>query len=157
MVRYKFVKCSYFDEDKNFWVVDAWKDPDVSEESESVAVIHQSGDAYIFPNGIGCENVERCVADKVAEIKKSGMTFGEDCEVVDVRLTKQEHPNAYNTKVEELVSAGMTREEAEDFLLMPFCMEVFYSGDRGLFAVESDALECTPIYDPYTGIKMREE
>lgn len=156
MVRYKSVECSYFDEDNNFWVVDARKDPDVSEEGELVAVIHPSGDAYIFPNGIGCENVERCVADKVAEIKKSEIMFGDDYEIVDIRLSKSAHPNAYNTKVDELVSAGMTREEAENSLRMPFCMEVFYSGERGLFAVESDALGCTPIYDPYTGIKMRE-
>ena len=35
-------------------------------------------------------------------------------------------------------------------------MEVYYSPYQGLFAVESDAVECSDIFNPYSGELLEE-
>ncbi len=73
-------------------------------------------------------------------------------EVVEIRLDPVKHPVAFDAKRQELVNAGMTRDEAERFILaVPFVMEVYYAPNQGLFLVESEAIESTDIHNPYDG------
>ena len=69
------------------------------------------------------------------------------------KLSKEKTPKAYNNKLNELRKNGMTKEEAETYLLESSIeLEVYYHEDYGLFAVESDAVDGgADIYSPYTG------
>ena len=80
-----------------------------------------------------------------------------ECEVILVRLDKHRHPIAYNRAKKELMSSGLSKSEAEDVLLTGYEMEVFYSEGQGLFMVESEAIESTPIYNPYDGTECETE
>lgn len=77
----------------------------------------------------------------------------ENAEIIEVKITKEKYPIAYNNKLEELINEnGMTKDEAEKCLegwIIP--MEIVYHKGYGLFMVESEAVEGTPIYSPYTG------
>lgn len=77
----------------------------------------------------------------------------EEIEVVDVYLSKNAHPIAYNAKLEELVKeAGMTQREAELYIeTTPFQLELYYSYNQGLFGVEAEAVTDCDITNPYTG------
>lgn len=75
-------------------------------------------------------------------------------ETIEVRLSADKHPAAYQNKVKELLQAGLSRKQAERFLLKnPFVLELYYEIGSGLFAVESEALSTTPaaIVSPYSG------
>lgn len=156
---YNHVEINYHNPDTHFWCVDAWKNDE--DEGRVVGVIHDSGDAYIYdPDAIICENVNEAVADKVAEIKANRLavnpTYEE--ETIEVTLDPNKHPKAFAAKVAELIEYGTTKEDAEKFVLSaPFCMELYYSKDQGLFAVESEALEHCDIRNPYDGIIMDNE
>lgn len=80
----------------------------------------------------------------------------EEGDCIEVWLTKESTPIAYERKKYELVhKSGMTEEEAEIFIAqVPFVLEIFYSIDQGLFAVESEALESCVIFNPYTGTEI---
>lgn len=72
-------------------------------------------------------------------------------DVIDVYPDSNKYPVIYQRKIHELTT-GMTKEEAELYLLQsPIQLELFYDLDRGLFAVESEAVESCEIYNPYTG------
>ena len=64
-----------------------------------------------------------------------------------------DYPQICKLKAEELVEEGLyssyeeAYKEAEN---METELELYYEKGTGLFAVESDAVECTPIYSPYT-------
>lgn len=76
-------------------------------------------------------------------------------EVIEVYLSETEHPIAYKTRLEELIKSGLSEKDArEEIATQPFQMELYYSPDCGLFAVESMALESITPYDPYTGEEM---
>lgn len=152
---YDCVEIGYYDNDNHFWCVDAWKGDE--DEGRVVGVIHESGDAYIYdPDASICQNVQEAVADKVAEIKARQVKVNgyDDEEVLEVRLDPNKHPKAYGTKKAELMENGMSEKEAEDILKTPFVMELYYSKDNGLFAVESEALEFGLIRNPYDGVLM---
>lgn len=71
-----------------------------------------------------------------------------------IKITKDRFPIAYENKVEELVSEGLTREEAEEIADgMEVELELYYDKGTGFFAVESDAVDCcsVDIFSPYTG------
>ena len=72
------------------------------------------------------------------------------CNVV---LTKDKFPIAYENKVQELMDdCDMSREEAENAIKdMKIELELYYEVGYGLFAIESDAVECCTIYSPYSG------
>ena len=78
----------------------------------------------------------------------------ETYEPINVVLTKNLTPIAYNNKIKELVEQGCypTKEEAEKahphFIIE---CEIYYQKNIGLFAVESEAVEYCDIYSPYTG------
>ena len=77
----------------------------------------------------------------------------DNAEIIEVRITKENYPIAYNNKLEELIEVGgMTKEEAEEYLMeWTIPMELVYHKGYGLFMVESEAVESSPIYSPYTG------
>jgi hypothetical protein len=53
---------------------------------------------------------------------------------------------------------GLSREDAEHLTLNnPITLELFYDIGRGLFAVESEVVECIPVYNPYTGDEIPEQ
>lgn len=73
-------------------------------------------------------------------------------ELIEVYLTKSEHPIAYEAKKKELMENGLSEMEADMFLhKTPFILEIYYDKDNGLFAVESEAVESGTVYSPYTG------
>lgn len=68
----------------------------------------------------------------------------ENYESINVRLTKDRFPIAFNNKVEELLEekAFKTREEAEKWLTQtPIELEIYYEKGAGLFGVEAEALD----------------
>lgn len=70
-----------------------------------------------------------------------------------VKLTKDKFPIAYENKVAELMEeCGYTRKEAEEIISdMEIELEIYYEKGFGLFAVESEAVDCNgEIYSPYT-------
>lgn len=73
------------------------------------------------------------------------------------KLDKDKCPFAWNNKVAELMEQGMSREDAEDAVSkMDFQLEIYYEKKYGMFAVESDAIECNAnIYSPYSGKVLR--
>ena len=161
MVKYKSVECTHYDFEQGYWYVDAWVDPEVSDEGKVVAVINDAGGVYYAdPDARNCENVVKCVKDKQTEIKSQSVHItpcGEE-EVVNVYIDKEKMPTCFNGRVKNLVEwADMTTEEAENWLAHnPICLEVYWSKDRGFFAVESDAVNEVgdSICDPYTGIRL---
>jgi hypothetical protein len=73
-------------------------------------------------------------------------------ETIDVFLSPTAMPRAYECKVRCLMKSGLSREEAEQTVqTTPLTLEIFYDIDRGLFALESEAIECIDVYNPYTG------
>ena len=80
----------------------------------------------------------------------------DDVEVIDVYLDEVKHPRAFKTKLHELIESGLDEDAARKFIRdTPFVMEVYYDLNRGLFMVESEAVESTEIYNPYTGVECK--
>lgn len=70
-----------------------------------------------------------------------------------IKITRNNAPKIFQTKVEELLEEGVcsTEEEAEKLVNdMEFELELYYEKGTGLFAVESEAVESGTIYSPYT-------
>lgn len=79
---------------------------------------------------------------------------GENYESINVFLTREKTPIAFQNKFEELVENGMSEEDAEKFIATtPFELELYYEKDFGLWGVESEFVEnCTDmVFSPYTG------
>lgn len=80
--------------------------------------------------------------------------FGANSETIKVCLNRKDHPRAFQKAVENLMSSGLSEEEAtKSVATTPFVLEIAYSPNQGLFAVESEALEFfrEEMFDPYTG------
>lgn len=76
----------------------------------------------------------------------------DDGDTIDIQLTPSVTPDTFPRKVRCLMLSGLSQEEAEkDVAKTPIQMELFYDVGRGLFAIEADAIGCTPLYNPYTG------
>jgi hypothetical protein len=81
-----------------------------------------------------------------------------DAEIIDIYLSPENYPVAYERKVRCLMNSGLTREEVEAIVLTtPIQMEIFYDIDRGLFAVESEPIAYIDIFNPYTGEVVEKE
>lgn len=80
------------------------------------------------------------------------------CSLKFDRLFAEKYPIAYQAKKEELMEdCGMSEEEAVDKMKdMAVELEMYYEKGRGLFAVESEAVENTTIYSPYTKEELEE-
>lgn len=81
----------------------------------------------------------------------------ENYEPVNVFLTPDKTPIAYQNKVQCLMLSGMTGAEARKLALEPIELELYYEVGRGLFAVESEAVESCGIRSPYSGEPLEEE
>lgn len=82
-------------------------------------------------------------------MKKLAIT--DACETVTIKLDRLKHPIAFRRATLSLMESGLSQNEAEALIeRQGFEMELFYEGDNGLFAVESEAVENTTIYSPYT-------
>lgn len=73
-------------------------------------------------------------------------------EIIEIHLSPDKTPAAFNNKVKELVEeCGLSEEEAKrEVLSLTFVLEVIYEKNCGLFAVESDTLDCSKVWSPYT-------
>ena len=95
--------------------------------------------------------------EDIKRVKLNGLCDYEHlCNVV---LDPVQHPIAYKGKLSELMNlSGMSEEEAVYCLRNnPIEMELYYSPNLGLFAVESDAVSNgATIYDPYTGARCED-
>jgi hypothetical protein len=98
------------------------------------------------------------LATKEMERRSGPLAITEtECETVEVLLSPQTTPVAYWRKVRCLMYSGMSRREAEESVSdTPVILELFYDTGRGLFAVESEAVLDTAIYNPYTGEEIPE-
>lgn len=78
-------------------------------------------------------------------------------EVINVYLTEEKFPIAFNAKLKEVMDQKFFDSEKEARVWIeetPIALELYYSIDFGLFAVESEAVESADIYDPYTNQLM---
>ena len=74
-----------------------------------------------------------------------------EIETIEVRISETQHPQTFGKLVRNYVRNGMSEEEARNYVRgLSFSMEVYFEEDAGLFLVESEACESTPIYSPYT-------
>ena len=85
-------------------------------------------------------------------MKPIKMNNADDYESINITLSKENTPIAYQNKLDELmdIKAFDTKEEAEDWInTHPIELELYYENGQGLFAVESEAVERTTIHSPY--------
>ena len=75
----------------------------------------------------------------------------DEMEVIEIRLSKEKTPIAWENRVQSIISSGATREEAEEMANIPIDLEMYYNVNAGLFLVECEAVESGTIYDPYSG------
>ena len=83
----------------------------------------------------------------------------EKYEGIDIKLSRNSNPIAYQAKLEEFVEIGLyeTVEDAEiDNPYIDIELEMYYDKHHGLYAVESGAIESNAesICSPYTGEYM---
>lgn len=75
-------------------------------------------------------------------------------ETIAVLLTRKTFPIAFQNKLDELMSQGAfdNEEDATKWIESnPIVLEIMYEKDSGLFAVESEAIECDTLISPYSG------
>lgn len=89
------------------------------------------------------------------EIEKELRVTEDTGDVINVWLNATDHPEVYQRRKKELIDSGMSEEDAIKYIAdAPIQLELFYSKDQGLFAVESEALESIEIYNPYDGTEI---
>jgi hypothetical protein len=74
-------------------------------------------------------------------------------EIITLKIDEKEHPIAYKAKLDELIECGMSEDEARKYISQGFVMEIHYAPNQGFFLVESEAIGCTTIFNPYDGIE----
>ena len=78
-------------------------------------------------------------------------------ETIDVLLTRRTFPIAFQNKLNELMEQGAfdNEEDATKWIESnPIVLEIMYEKDSGLFAVESEAIECDTLVSPYSGERI---
>ena len=78
-------------------------------------------------------------------------------ETIDVFLTRKTFPIAFQNKLNELMEQGAfdNEEDATKWIeSTPIVLEIMYEKDNGLFAVESEAIECDTLVSPYSGERI---
>lgn len=78
-------------------------------------------------------------------------------EIFILKIDETQHPIAYKAKLNELIQAGMTEQDARNVINQGVVMEVYYATNQGFFLVESEAIESTEIYNPYDGTECEIE
>ena len=93
-------------------------------------------------------------------MKAIKMNNADNYESINIKLSKENTPIAYQNKLDELMDckAFDTQAEAEAWLSKtPIELELYYENGYGLFGVESEAVESTEIKSPYSGAPILDE
>jgi hypothetical protein len=80
-----------------------------------------------------------------------------DPRIIEVTLTPEKFPEAFEAKVLELLDEGVydDRVQAEKFVrTTPIILEIIYEPGQGLFAIESEALETGTCVSPYSSLPV---
>ena len=88
------------------------------------------------------------------------MNNADNYESINITLSKENTPIAYQNKLDELMDckAFDTQAEAEKWLReTPIELELYYEYGYGLFGVEAEAIESTEIQSPYSGAPILDE
>lgn len=107
---------------------------------------HEGTVAYLY------HRVHQLVNDEIEKRnERNYIPVNKEPELIEIRLTPEKTPVAYENKVGELVSDGMDREKAEKFVKdSVFELELYYEKDNGLFGVDPSSLEGGGCWSPYT-------
>ena len=93
-------------------------------------------------------------------MKAIKMNNADNYESINITLSRENTPIAYQNKLDELIDckAFATQAEAEAWLNeTPIELELYYENGYGLFGVESEAVESTEINSPYSGAPILDE
>ena len=93
-------------------------------------------------------------------MKAIKMNNADNYESINITLSRENTPIAYQNKLDELMDckAFDTQDEAEAWLNeTPIELELYYENGYGLFGVESEAVESTEINSPYSGAPILDE
>lgn len=93
-------------------------------------------------------------------MKAIKMNDADNYESINIKLTKDNTPIAYQNKLDELMDckAFDTQAEAEKWLSeTPIELELYYEYGYGLFGVEAEAIENMEIQSPYSGAPILDE
>lgn len=85
---------------------------------------------------------------------KVKLNNSDNYEPINIVLTENAYPIAYNNKIEELVEQGLYADVETAKLDNPRIeieCEIYYQKHSGLFAVECGAVESVCVYSPYSG------
>lgn len=75
----------------------------------------------------------------------------DEYEPIEICLTPDKTPIAYQNKVQCLMNSGLSEDEAKREAYTPIELELYYETDSGLFAIEPGAVESGTVYSPYSG------
>ena len=93
-------------------------------------------------------------------MKAIKMNNADNYESINITLSKEYTPIAYQNKLDELMDEKVfdTKAEAEKWLReTPIELELYYEKGYGLFGVESEAVENAVITSPYSGAPILDE
>ena len=93
-------------------------------------------------------------------MKAIKMNNADNYESINITLSRENTPIAYQNKLDELMDckAFDTQAEAEAWLNeTPIELELYYENGYGLFGVEAEAVENTEIQSPYSGTPILDE
>ncbi len=93
-------------------------------------------------------------------MKAIKMNNADNYESINIILSKENTPIAYQNKLDELMNckAFDTQSEAEKWLSeTPIELELYYENGYGLFGVEAEAVESMKIQSPYSGAPILDE
>ena len=154
--KYKEVRCTHYDEIERYWHVSAWRTDDDNEGGRTVAVINDFGGVfYADPDARLCTRVAECIKEKLAEMEDEAVKEQTQPETITITLSESQHPAAFKAKLNDLINAGLEKDEARRVIYGGIEMEVMHSPEFGTFLVESESLESAyGVVDPYTGMRI---
>ena len=89
----------------------------------------------------------------MAENNKHIITDENRYESINILLSREKYPIAFEKYVKDIMQGGMTREEAEKYASeTPIELELYYQVGFGLFGISSDYVENVESFvSPYNG------
>ena len=93
-------------------------------------------------------------------MKAIKMNNADNYESINITLSRENTPIAYQNKLDELIDcmAFDTQAEAEKWLSeTPIELELYYENGYGLFGVEAEAVESMETKSPYSGAPILDE
>ena len=130
-----------------------------ADESEDQLTFAEILDEYPGANKIGdtyvvtyetCNDEEDNFIDVWQAVDIPRINPAGEEEIIQICLSPDKTPIAYTARVKDLMDSGMDEEEAKKEALEPLEMEMYFQSGQGLFLVESEAVESTDIFSPYT-------